>query len=161
MKKIVILTVAIFLSGCLYGKNKELRVAKSIKKSIKKKIKIQNIRNGKVFTQEIYILKAKDSQNKTLTKSMQQDRLYYVYPNGDRFNSKSDIMVKFYNDKDIDIKEIEDRYGLKLIRKMNSGDFLFKNIKGDTLNKINSLLRDKAQKIKRIKPNIKPNIKPL
>ena len=158
MKKIAVLIMAVLLSGCLYGKNKGFSIASNIKNSINKKIKIKSIRNGIVSTQDIYTLKPK--QDGVSTNSLDQSIVYYAYPNGDRFNSKSNLMIKF-NDKDIDIETIEQQYGLKLIRKMNSGDYLFKIIDGDVVNIINSLIQDKSLKIKRIKPNVKLNVKPL
>ncbi|MBA1420060.1 MAG: hypothetical protein FAF03_04155 [Epsilonproteobacteria bacterium] len=158
MKKIVTTVVIVSLSSCLYGKNKDLNIASNIKNSIEKKIKMKNIRNTKVFTQEIYVLKTKNTSDKILAKTLNKDIVYYAYPNGNKFNSRSDIMVKF-NQHDVNIEEIEYKYDLKLIRKMNSGDFLFKNLDGNTLEKINLILQDETLKVKRILPNMKLNMK--
>ena len=81
----------------------------------------------------------------------------YKYSNGDTFTSKSDIMIKFTNTPNI--KYIENKYHLKLIRKMSSGDYLFKNLKGNTLDIINNINQDKSLKLQRISPNKILNIK--
>jgi hypothetical protein len=161
MKKIIAIIVAVLLGGCLYGKDKDLNIASNIKNNIEKKIKMKNIRNGRVFTQEVYILKTKNVSNTMSTNLLNQDIVYYAYSNGSKFNSKSDIMIKFYNQIDVNIEDIEYKYGLKLIKKMNSGDFLFKNLDGDTVEKIASLIQDITLKIKRVLPNMKLNMKPL
>ena len=70
-------------------------------------------------------------------------------------------MIKFKSSSHIDMKAFERKYHLKLIRKMNSGDYLFKNMDGDTLNIINTILADNSVQIERIKPNLILNVMPL
>ncbi len=68
-------------------------------------------------------------------------------------------MIKFKNNKKVDLSQIEVKYALKLIRKMNSGDYLFKNTEGDTLEKIGKISQDRDLDIRKISPDLKLNMK--
>jgi len=157
MKKILVIMMAVLLNGCLYGKNKDLNIPSNIKGSIEKKSKMFSIKNSHKISEDIYVIK----KDKSIGALNQDDTIYYAYPNGSRFDSKSEIMIKFENPKSVDISYVETKYGLKFVRKMNSGDFLFKNLDGDTLDKIGLISDDEIFKIKRIFPNMQLNMKPF
>jgi hypothetical protein len=128
--------------------------------SAKEKVEIQEIRNGRVYSQEIYIIENSTTRPSEMSTQSSENITHYLFANGNEFNSKSKIMIKFNSD-DVDIKEIESKYNLRLKRKMNSGDYLFENLGEDTLSTINLLLKEKSSKIKRVSPNMILNMKPM
>jgi len=159
MKQIIAIITVMLLTGILYAKNQTMDIAGD---SIKEKVKIKNIRNGYVYNQEIYVI---EDSNVTEPSSMSiqstQHITHYAFANGNRFNSKSEIMVKFKSTSHIDIESIEKKYHLKLKRKMNSGDYLFENLGNNTLDIINLLLTDESANIERVSPNMILNMKPM
>jgi len=159
MKQIIAIIAVMLLIGILYSKNQTMDIAGD---SIKEKVKIKNIRNGYVYNQEIYVLKDLNvtEPSSMITKSTQHIT-HYAFANGNRFNSKSEIMVKFKSPIHIDIESIEKKYHLKLKRKMNSGDYLFENLGDNTLDIINLLLTDEPDNIERVSPNMILNMKPM
>ncbi|HHB94108.1 MAG TPA: hypothetical protein ENK88_03095 [Campylobacterales bacterium] len=160
MKQIIAIITVMLLIGTLYAKNQIMDIAGD---SIKEKVKIKNIRNGHVYNQEIYVI---EDSNKTESSTMgvqsnQQHITHYAFANGNRFDSKSEIMVKFKSESHIDIENIEKKYHLKLKRKMNSGDYLFENLGANTFDIINLLITDEANSIERVSPNMILNMKPM
>jgi hypothetical protein len=86
---------------------------------------------------------------------------HYMYKNGNKFDSKSQIMIKLSDSSQDKIDYIEDKYNLRLIRKLNSGDYLFENLGDDTLHTMEELLNDNQIQIKRINPNMQLNMNSL
>ena len=159
MKQIVTITLSILLTSMLSAKNKTMEIAQS---AIKETVKLKDVRNGTVYTQELYILKdSNETQAGVIVTDPNQTLTYYAFANGNKFNSKSEIMIKFNSDSNINIEDIESKYNLKLKRKMNSGDYLFENLGANTLDTINLLLKDESSNIKRISPNMIFNMKPM
>ena len=139
---------------------------------IDKSKNISNIRNGVKYTQKIYILKKKNqlmqnsingassSSNNTNSSST----IKYMYKNGNKFNSKSEIMLKLDSSSEDKISYIEQTYNITMIRKMNSGDYLFKNPNSsdaNTLDIMQLLLNDENINIKRVNPNMRLNMHSL
>ncbi len=152
MKKVLYLFLVLFLTGCLYGNNKALHLPSNVlKKSV-----LKIVRNGKMTEKIVYTIRKDNINNRVQNSEKIQ---YYAYSNGQEFNSKSNIMIKFKNNKKVDLSQIEVKYALKLIRKMNSGDYLFKNTEGDTLEKIGKISQDRDLDIKKISPDLKLNMK--
>ena len=152
------LILLILSTDMLSAKNKTMN---SINEDIKETIKIKNIRNGKVYTEKIYVLKDSNKTEEGMgVQSTTENITQYAFSNGNKFNSKSKIMIKFKS-KDIKIEKIEKKYHLKLKRKMNSGDYLFENKNGNTLNIINLLLKDEASNIERVSPDMILNMKAM
>ncbi|OPX26865.1 MAG: hypothetical protein B1H07_03390 [Campylobacteraceae bacterium 4484_166] len=157
MKKIILIVTA---TTMLFAMSKSRQLNNNIfdKNETIKEVKLKTTRNGIVSSKKVFVLKNKN-ENKIKTNST-NNIINYGFSNGDKFNSKSKIIVKFANKK-IDINYIEHKYNLKYIRKMNSGDHIFENTSGNTLYIINNMLDDKSINIKRINPNMILNIKPL
>jgi len=155
MKKNIVIA-SMLVSASLWAQNSNIEIDQS---TISKTVKIQNIKHGKVFSNNVFVLKptvnTTENSNKTLNTVVQ-----YAFSNGNTFTSQSDILVKF-NTENVNVKDIEQKYGLKLIRKMNSGDYLFKNIGNDTLDTVNALLQNEATNIQRITPDLSLNVKPM
>ena len=152
MKIFNLLLATALLTGTLYAKKEKMLIDTN---SIKNSVKMTNIRNGIVYNEKVYILK--DMQKTASASTLTQ----YAFSDGRTFNSKSEIMIKFNKDTNVNINEIEQTYHLEFIRKMNSGDYLFKNSANTTLETINSILNDKSSDIERISPNVIFNMKPL
>ena len=155
MKKNIVIA-SMLVSASLWAQNSNMEIDQS---TISKTVKIQNIKHGKVFSNDVFVLKptvnTTENSNKTLNTVVQ-----YAFSNGNKFTSQSDILVKF-NTENVNVKDIEQKYGLKLIRKMTSGDYLFKNIGNDTLDTVNALLQNEATSIQRITPDLSLNVKPM
>jgi hypothetical protein len=112
------------------------------------------VRNGKLLNKKVFAPKMRTAGS-TATK------LVYTLPDGSVFHAKSEIMIKFKKGVRVDIAALEEKYGLKLVRKMRSGDYLFKNEGTDTLKTINTISKEKTSEIERISPNLRLNMKPL
>ena len=149
MKKIILLATSLLCAGTLLA-------ADINKDSIQETVKIQNVKHGKIVTQDVYILKSTSQVQKTSAIPLIQ----YAYTDGRTFTSKSKIMIKFKNDS-MNISDIESKYNLKLQRKMNSGDYLFQNLNADTLKVINTLLDGEAIHIKNITPDVILNVEAM
>lgn len=155
MKQILILSI--LLTGILIAKNKTMPIPED---SQPNKVKISSIQNGIVKQHRVYTVN--EAKIQSLGKHPGTDSItQYTFANGNKFHSKSKIMIKFKSSSHIDMKAFERKYHLKLIRKMNSGDYLFKNMDGDTLNIINTILADNSVQIERIMPNLILNVMPL
>ena len=143
MKQILILSI--LLTGILIAKNKTMPIPED---SQPNKVKISSIQNGIVKQHRVYTVN--DTKIQSLGKSPGSDTVtQYIFANGNKFNSKSKIMIKFKSESKINIKALESKYHLKFIRKMNSGDYLFKNMDGDTLDIVNAVLADNSLQIER------------
>jgi hypothetical protein len=152
MKASTLILAVALVSGTLYAKEKMMMIDKNL---VKESLKMTTVHNGVVSQKNVYVMKVS-------TKSAAaKNAVEYFLPNGNKFNSKSEIMVKFKKGEKVDIDAIEQKYQLKLIRKMTSGDYLFKNIGGNTLDTINTFLKDEASKVERISPDMILNMKPL
>ena len=125
------------------------------KEDIIKTVKIQNIKNGKQFSQEVFIVESPLKKTNSITNTIE-----YAFANGNKFNSKSKIMIKFKNES-VNTKMIESQYGLNFERKMSSGDYLFTNKSGNTLDIINMVIKNESANILRISPNLILNMKPM
>jgi lipopolysaccharide export LptBFGC system permease protein LptF len=119
--------------------------------AVSKKQIIYTKKNGKMTNEDIR------ESTITVKSNNAEQKINYKYKNGDKFHSKSDIMIKF--NSVVNIQSIENKYNLKLKRKMNSGDYLFENISGNTLNIINEIVEDNTLDIQRITPNKILNIR--
>ncbi len=151
MKKIVMVLVCVMISGCLYGKNRGLNIP-----NIYKSISINEASNGSLKQKKVYILKDGSDSKEALSSSGVKQ---YAYENGSRFTSRSDLMIKFIDKTKVDLRSFEKEYGLKLKRKMNSGDYLFVSLDGDILKKIDKISQKMKKNIKRIMPNVVLNMK--
>jgi len=152
MKKFILLSNILF-TGVIMAQTGNMDI---VQDNIQETIKIKNVKHGKLYTQNIYILKSPITQAASTKKSI----VYYAFPNGNRFNSGSKIMIKF-KDASVNISEIENKYHLKLQRKMHSGDYLFTNLNANTLEVINTLLKEEATHIERITPDLILNVKAM
>ncbi len=160
MKKSTIIIISILFTTALVAKD---RTINRVKGDFQDRVKISNIRNGIVYQEQVYTLKkvsTMQSAGKTLNSS-DNGITHYTFANGNKFNSKSMILIKFNQDSHVNVEEIASKYHLKFIRKMNSGDYLFENREGDTLRIINTILTDESSRIERISPNLILNVKPL
>jgi len=140
MKYIFILAVAILLSGCQKANLALLTQINSIRNSkiVSKKLQIKSIANSKRH--------AASTNDGTIARIKN-----YTYKDGSRFNSKSEILIKFKDN--IDIKTIETNYNLKFKNSLPTGDMLFENMGLDSLLTINKVINDMPQNIIRIQPN--------
>lgn len=120
--------------------------------SIVKEVNLTNIRNGMIYSKEIQIVKSTTLNENNLDTEL----IHYEFSNGNKFHSKSMIMIKFRGT--VNIQEIEDTYQLKLVRKMNSGDYLFQNNSRNTLDTINKVIDEISFNIERISPNLTLNV---
>ncbi len=147
MKFIFILAVVILLSGCQKANAAQLT-------------QINSIKNGKIVSKSIQLKStAKTKQYSTSTvKNTDTKKQNYIYRDGSKFNSKSDILIKFKNS--INIEKIETEYSLKFKKTLPTGDILFENIGADSLLTINKIIHDMPQNIKRIQPNKTLNMSP-
>ncbi len=147
MKYISILFIVIFLGGCQKANGAKL-------------LQIQSIKNGKVVAKKIHIksvagaTRYKTSSNDTTATKVKN----YIYQDGSKFNSKSDILIKFKDD--IETKEFETKYNLKFKKKLTTGDMVFENRGLDSLLTINKIINDMPNNIKRIQPNKVLNMSP-
>ncbi len=106
-------------------------------------IRLKSMNNNIISSQQIYAV----DTNTTTTE--------YFDNSGNKFNSKSDIIVKFTNSNEVNIQDIESKYGLRFKRKMTIGDFIFENTGTiNTLEIINFMIEDNELNIKRIMPNL-------
>jgi len=153
MKTIIFMIIVMMTTGIANTKNQTINIAGE---TIKGVVKIKNIRNNIVYSQDIYII-----EDSGMTPQSGNTLTRYAFANGNKFNSKSDIMIKFKNPNSVNIGDIESRYNLRVKRKMNSGDYLFENIGGDIVNVMNSLLENDSSIIERVSPNMILNMKPV
>ncbi|MCB4743359.1 MAG: hypothetical protein LGB07_04350 [Sulfurovum sp.] len=160
MKIIILITIVAIFGNILYANKKKVLLIDNADIVKSRGIKISTIRNGIIAEKMVYPAKKVDLLQHTQSTSIEKPT-EYLFSDGTKFNSKSHIMIKFNKGKEANIKELEQNYHLKLIRKMTSGDFLFKIIRGDTLQAINAILKEESDKIERISPNISFNMKPL
>jgi hypothetical protein len=157
MKQIMI--ISIVLISVLIAKNKPMHIPNN---AIPNKVKISDIKNGIIKQERIYkINKSKIQSFGKINNNTNDTIIEYTFANGNKFNSKSKIIIKFRSGTTIDVKKLEKKYHLKFIRKMNSGDYLFKNMDGNTLNIINAIVADESLKIERISPNLILNVHPI
>lgn len=152
MKKISLFIIMILLTNLAISKNYTMEV---FQKDIQKTVKIKTVKDGVVYTKKLYILKGNNKNN------INSDIENYAFSDGNKFNSNSDLMIKFIKNTKIDIQNFSKKYNLKLKKKMNSGDYLFENINGNILNTIELIIKNEHTKIKRIFPNMILNMKPL
>jgi len=152
MKKISLFIIMILLTNLAISKNYTMEV---FQKDIQKTVKIKTVKDGVVYTKKLYILKGNNKNN------INSDIENYAFSDGNKFNSNSDLMIKFIKNTKIDIQNFSKKYNLKLKKKMNSGDYLFENINGNILNTIELIIKNEHTKIKRILPNMILNMKPL
>ncbi len=147
MKFIFILAVAILLGGCQ-------------KVNAAQPIQIKSIKNGKVISKKLQLKSTTNTkQYSTNTIDTTGTKVQnYSYKDGSRFNSKSEILIKFK--ENIDIKTIETNYNLKFKNSLPTGDMLFENMGLDSLLTINKIINDMPQNIIRIQPNKTLNMSP-
>ena len=113
-------------------------------------IRLKSINNDIVSSQVFYTIETNSANTQ------------YSDSSGNQFNSKSDIIIKFENQNDVDIEYIESKYGLKYKREMTIGDIIFENDSDtDTLEIINNMVEDESLNIKRIMPNLIFNMNKL
>ncbi len=136
--------VVVFLTSCQKANSSQPLMIKSIK-------------NGIIIDKSIKIKSIAATNEKSAAQSSGVKN--YVYKNGAKFNSRSDILIKFK--QNINIKKFETKYNLKFKRNLTSGDILFENISGDTLVIINEILNENHDKIIRIMPNRLLNVLPI
>ncbi len=144
MKQIIVMVIFALMVVTLNAKSKVMLIDKS---NIEKVVKIKEIKNGKVYSRDLYVVKNLKTAN---SNSM----VYYTFSNGTKFNSKSQIMIKFNKKANINIGEIEKKYNLKLKREMNSGDYLFENLGTNTYDTVNMILEKEFSQVERVKPNL-------
>ena len=114
-------------------------------------LKIHAIRNGIVFKKEIKRDIKESKEKKFFTK---QGIIFYKDNQGNRFNSQSELMIKFKNPNKIYLRKIERIYGIKLIKQLLIGDYLFKNSgKENTVDIINRMIKREGSRLVRINPN--------
>ena len=126
------------------------------KNSIVQTVKIQKIKKGKIFSRDVFVLKPAVS---SLSKG-KDSVIHYAFENGNKFTSKSKIMIKF-NSENVDMNTLKKKYHLTLIRKMNSGDYLFSQDGANTLDTINTLIQNESAQITTITPSLVFNVKPM
>ena len=124
-------------------------------------VTLHRIRNGIVYQQAVSVIgqprlaaAAKMFASSSIARPEPQ-AVRYRLPDGSTFTSRSKILIKFVPSARIDLAQLKQAFGLELIRRMHSGDYLFRPTTGDTLTIINRLLEHYVTRIERIGPNRK------
>ncbi len=149
MKKSILFASIILAGTLMAATSKNTIETQHIEKSnIVSTVKMKQIHNGKISTKSVYIVKTSAMH----TLDTKKDTITYAFADGTTFNSKSEIMIRFTSE--VDPKAIAKKYNLKFERKMNSGDYLFSNSQNNTLDVINTIISNEAEKVKTISPNV-------
>ena len=123
-----------------------------VKKEPKKyQLKLHAIRNGIVFKKEIKRDVKEIKEKKLFDK---KGIIFYKDNQGNRFNSQSELMIKFKKPNKLYLRKIERIYGIKLVKQLLIGDYLFKNSgKENTVDIINRMIKREGSRLVRINPN--------
>jgi len=123
-------------------------------------VQMKNKNNNMIGNMDIRVINTTQTRGLLRSNSLSSDsNRQYEYSNGDKFDSSSDIIIKFKNK--INISDIENNYHLKYIKHIATDYILFKNLGyDDTLNIINRIVENMNENIEEILPNKVLNVYP-